>query len=381
MTAESMLDNQALLDGLGQGTLIFDSTDRLVMINQAARTLLGQDEHAFHVGGWLGATGFFERYLAEDGESLDEIRARALSSAHPIRFQIKRNGEIIPCWASAVHRDGGEIYTMLTLEVPDWQTLNVGMQRYIDEVVETIDATIGHATLIEHNLRNAKSDQDVGKIERRIGGFTRLINVHMVRIQRLTSMITRMNAIHSGEIRAQMDADRRKIILADFLEDFVETIDDSLLVDPDTETDSHRPRLKIIAPSHLAVSASSRLLTHVLRDILRNAIMYSMRGTPITIAVFAGSRESTVQIDMTDEGYGIRAGEFERVFAPFERSHQPQIISEFGYGLSLHLCKHEIEAMDGLIWFESQEGSGTTFSLRLPAWRSESSSVSSSSST
>ncbi|MCC6616954.1 MAG: ATP-binding protein [Anaerolineae bacterium] len=380
MTAERTLDNQALLDGLGQSTLVFDSADRLIMINQAARTLLGQDVRAFQVSGWMGANGFFERYLDGENQSLDEIRARALASDRPIRFQIQRNGEVIPCWASAVHRDGGEIYTLLTLEVPDWQAINTVMQRYLDEVDDAIGATIGHATLIEQNLRNA-DNTDVAKIERRVGGFTRLINVHMVRIQRLTAMITRLNAIRAGEIRDLVTIDRRKIVLADFLEDFVETIDDMPLVDPDTETDSFRPRLKVIAPAHLAVSASPRYLTHVLRDILRNAIMYSMRGTPITMAVFAGSRESTVQFDLTDEGYGIRASEFERVFAPFERSHQPQIISEFGYGLSLHLCKHEIEAMDGLIWFESQEGSGTTFSLRLPAWRSESSSASSSSAT
>jgi len=380
MTAERTLDNQALLDGFGQGALVFDGSDRLIMINQAAQVLLGQDVRAFQVSGWLGATGFFERYLADEEASLDHIRARALSSDRPIRFQIQRNGEIIPCWASAVHRDGGEIYTLLTLEVPDWPALNAIMQRYLNEVDEAISATIGHATLIEQNLRNA-NNTDVAKIERRVGGFTRLINVHMVRIQRLTGMITRLNAIHSGEIRDHVVVDKRKIALADFLEDFVETIDDTLLVDPDTETESHRPRLKVIAPAHLTVAASPRILTHVLRDILRNAIMYSMRGTPITMAVFAGSRESTVQIDITDEGYGIRASESERVFAPFERSRQPQIISEFGYGLSLHLCKHEIEAMDGLIWFESQEGSGTTFSLRLPAWRSESSSASSSSAT
>ncbi len=381
MTAERMLDNQALLDALGQGTLVFDSADRLVMINQAARTLLGQDLRAFHISGWPGANGFFERYLAEDGESLDQIRARALASERPIRFQIQRNGEIIPCWASAVHRDGGEIYTMLTLEVPDWPTLNALLNRYLNEMGEAIESTIGHATLIEQNLRKSSANQDVAKLERRVGGFTRLINVHMMRIQRLTTMITRMSAIHSGAIRQVIQSEQRKVVLADFFEDFVETLDESPILDPDTDTDSCRPRLKVIAPSHLAAMAAPRFLTTVLRDILRNAIMYSMRGTPITVVVFAGSRESTIQIDITDEGYGIRASEFGRVFAPFERSQQPQIISEFGYGLSLHLCKYEIEAMDGLMWFESQEGGGTTFSLRLPAWRNDSSSASLSSAT
>ena len=57
-------------------------------------------------------------------------------------------------------------------------------------------------------------------------------------------------------------------------------------------------------------------------------------------------------------------------FAPFERARQPQIIAEFGYGLSLYLAKAEIEAMGGRIGFESQEGIGTAFSLQLPAGKS-----------
>jgi signal transduction histidine kinase len=67
------------------------------------------------------------------------------------------------------------------------------------------------------------------------------------------------------------------------------------------------------------------------------------------------------------------------VFKPFARARQPQIISEFGYGLSLYLCKMELAAMGGQIWFSGEDGVGTTFSVMLPAWRDEAESSSSSS--
>ncbi|MBE2183048.1 MAG: hypothetical protein IAE89_06455, partial [Anaerolineae bacterium] len=41
-------------------------------------------------------------------------------------------------------------------------------------------------------------------------------------------------------------------------------------------------------------------------------------------------------------------------------------------GLSLYLCKHEVEAMNGRLWFESDEGVGTTFSIKLPLWADDS---------
>jgi signal transduction histidine kinase len=49
-------------------------------------------------------------------------------------------------------------------------------------------------------------------------------------------------------------------------------------------------------------------------------------------------------------------------------------MAEFGYGLAMYLCKSEVEAMNGRIWFESEEGVGTTFSIKLPAWSDDSSS-------
>jgi two-component system sensor histidine kinase SenX3 len=101
-----------------------------------------------------------------------------------------------------------------------------------------------------------------------------------------------------------------------------------------------------------------------------------MVGTPIVIeARRVGQR---VQIDVTDEGYGIRRREQERVFAPFQRARQPQVIAEFGYGLSLYLCRYEVEAMNGRIWYESEEAVGTTLSIMLPIWDEVSSSSSSS---
>jgi two-component system, NtrC family, sensor histidine kinase KinB len=108
--------------------------------------------------------------------------------------------------------------------------------------------------------------------------------------------------------------------------------------------------------------------------------MYSASESPVTLT--AQPIGNGVQIGVADQGAGIRASEYERVFAPFERARQPQIIAEFGYGLSLFLCKHEVEAMNGRLWFESEEGHGATFSVKLPQWQPDatSESVSSSSS-
>src|SRR5690606_11976847 len=136
----------------------------------------------------------------------------------------------------------------------------------------------------------------------------------------------------------------RRIDLSSFLEDFIEELDEISLLDPETDVTDLRARVIASVPRGTVVSASPNYLTLILRDTVRNAIMYSMKASPVMLNV--QKKTQFVQIDIVDQGYGVREKERERVFEPFLRARQPQVISEFGYGLSLYLCKQEVEAMN-----------------------------------
>ncbi len=366
MALEGNTDLKTVLDGLGQGVLIFSSDGRLVLDNLAARTVLGTDVNVLRSEGWRAATVLFNTKQTAPDETLDAVRVRVLESARPVRFQTYRSGEFLPCWMAAVQGEGGDVYTMITLDSPDWSAMSKLMEHFRGEMRDAIDSTIGHVDLVGQTLAHPSKKETVEQISRRIGGFTRLISIHMQRVGRLLEMLERLEHIRTGEVRDLTKKQRKKIKLSDFFEDFSEGLDEIPLVDPETDAHDFRSRVAVDIQGKLAVSAPPAYLTRVLHDILRNAIMYSMKATPIRIR--AHQQGANVQIDISDEGYGIREKERERVFEPFQRARQPQIISEFGYGLSLYLCKNEVEAMNGRIWFESEEGVGTTFSLLLPAW-------------
>lgn len=374
MVSHRGLQSQAVLDGLGQGVLIFDAANRLVMENQAARTILGSDLKLLRAEGWKAAAMLFNTRLADPDKNLDAIRAAALTSERPVRFQTFRSGEYVPCWAAAVNGPGGEVYTMITIDVPDWTALTELVEKYLDEVRDATDSTAGHAKLIMQSLRRPKPNESVEQLGRRISGFARIIDIHMTRLGTLTNLVERLEKVRTQSIRNDVRRDRKRINLAGYVEDFLEELDEHALSDPESEVQDFRRRLQVTIPEELVVYASPAHLSVILRDILRNAIMYSLKATPIYIV--ARERDQMVQIDVIDEGYGIRGSEADRVFTPFVRSRQPQIMGEFGYGLSLYLCKHEVEAMNGRIWFESEEGLGTTFSIKLAAWQTESDSES-----
>ncbi len=373
MPASDALKLQDVLDGLGHGVLVFSSDGDLTQNNRAAIATFGTDWKLLREQGWPAAETLLRPHTVADKPAdprpLNAVRKEAIQSGRPVRFQVLLKGEYVPCWASAVPGDKGAIYTMLVIDNSDWSALTDLIDTFRKEVKETVAATRGHIDIITNSMTRVKPEDPVENLTKRIGGFNRLIDMQMFRMKELIDQMERMEDLRTGDLRDIARSNRRKINFDYWLEDFIEEMEQTDLLDPETEDHDYRSRIHTKLDGDLFLSASPVLLTRVLRDILRNAIMYSMMATPIEIKAFRTG--DFVQISIKDEGYGVREKERERVFAPFQRARQPQIISEFGYGLALYLCKHEVEAMNGKLWFDSEEKVGSTFSVKLPAWRED----------
>lgn len=359
----TQLTTQAVLDALGHGVLIFSSDGDLVQYNIMAGSILGADLNIIRDKGWSIAAEMLDMGLQPMDTRLDAVREQALASDRPIRFKIFRSGAYIPCWAAALNDADGHVYLLLTLDVPDWEVVTHVIDRFRNEMHDLIDSTVGHMKLINRSMES-EDDEAAQKIARRIGGFTRLVEIHMTRGGRLVTMLDRLQDIRVNALREKIRRSIKAINLEDFLEDFLELLDEIALIDPETEPHDFRSRVQLKGEMNVKVDASEYYLRLTVEELVRNAIMYSLLGTPITIEVTP--KPNTVQITVQDEGYGIRDKDSDRVFDPFKRARQPQIIAEFGYGLALYLCKSEVEAMRGQLWFTSEESVGTTFYVQLP---------------
>jgi signal transduction histidine kinase len=362
------LDYRAMLDSLGAGIILFDAEGRFVLDNHAAREILGKNLLVVRSQGWPACAMLIDAGRPE-GPTADEIRARALRQSEPVRFSLLLSGAYMPGWASAVYGEDGQVLTMISIERPDWTALRELMETFRSEARLAISSTKGHADLILQLTRRRAPGMTVDQLAQRVIGFAELMSTQMYRLQNLMDQIHRLEVIRTGELAETVTRGAKKINLAEFFEDFLEEINEQPLHDPEKGHQDYRDRLEIDLQDDLNLYAAPNYLTFILRDVLRNAIMYSEPSTPIQVRAFSTGQDRYVQIDVIDQGYGIRARETERVFAPFQRARQPQIIAEFGYGLGLYLTKANIEAMGGRIWFDSEEGVGTTFSLKLPAFQ------------
>jgi len=99
-------------------------------------------------------------------------------------------------------------------------------------------------------------------------------------------------------------------------------------------------------------------------DLLDNAIRYTPAGGIVTISLNCGKKE--IEVWVKDSGIGIPKGQQDRVFTKFFRGANAVKMETEGTGLGLYITKNIIEAHGGKIWFESEEGKGTTFYFTIP---------------
>jgi two-component system, OmpR family, sensor histidine kinase SenX3 len=114
----------------------------------------------------------------------------------------------------------------------------------------------------------------------------------------------------------------------------------------------------------LVVQGVEAQLATAVTNLLANAVAYSPEGTRIAVA--ARARSGFAEIAVTDRGIGIPRTARSRVFERFYRVDQSRASSTGGTGLGLAIVKHIATNHGGSVTVWSEEGLGSTFTLRIP---------------
>jgi two-component system sensor histidine kinase SenX3 len=120
------------------------------------------------------------------------------------------------------------------------------------------------------------------------------------------------------------------------------------------------------APTGYKVLGDQPLLVTALANLVSNAIAYSPNGSGVSIS--RRRRGNNIEIAVTDRGIGIAAADQERVFERFFRVDKARSRATGGTGLGLAIVKHVAANHNGSIRLWSQPGTGSTFTLSIPAY-------------
>ncbi|MDP2720600.1 MAG: HAMP domain-containing sensor histidine kinase [bacterium] len=112
------------------------------------------------------------------------------------------------------------------------------------------------------------------------------------------------------------------------------------------------------------VTLDQQRMIQALSGLIDNAIKFNREGGKVIIKL--EEKKSQALVSIYDTGIGIPKEERARVFQKFHRATEVLTYNYTGIGLGLYLTKLIVEAHQGKIWFESEEGKGTTFYVVIP---------------
>jgi signal transduction histidine kinase len=180
-----------------------------------------------------------------------------------------------------------------------------------------------------------------------------------------------------GRITAGLDTVTTPVNMLDLVEVVLESLSGQL------EEKNHRVNLNM--PDSAIIKGDEARLNQVLLNLVGNANKYTPERGLVSITLTISKAESlngsfsTLQdvpsrleqesllvFRVQDNGLGIPSADLPQVFDRFFRVQSEETTKIRGTGLGLAIAKSIIEAHDGRIWVESEEGQGSTFAFYLP---------------
>lgn len=346
--------DETLLESIGEGMIALDKDGIITLINSNALTMLaleGMDvvgkkvDKAFDLhdekGKPLPHTKRPEIYTLQHGKPQDVVVGFHQSDKKPVMLHVNANPVLInddTAGAIIILRD-------------------VTRAREVDRMKTEF------ISLASHQLRTPLSAikwftemllaGDAGKLKKEQQQFAQNIYDSSQRMIELVSSLLNISRIESGRIII----DPRPTDLNELISGIVN--------DLKAKTEAKGQTLIISVHKELPkISIDPHLIGQVFLNLLTNAIKYTPAGGEIT--VFVSRKNDEVVSQVTDNGYGIPKAQQGRVFQKFFRAENAVKVETDGTGLGLYLIKSIVESSGGKIWFESEEGKGTTFWFSLP---------------
>ena len=122
--------------------------------------------------------------------------------------------------------------------------------------------------------------------------------------------------------------------------------------------------------THWNLIGSPVHVKRILMNILSNAVKYNKENGYVYISCREIPSEQTAMTTLEfvcrDTGIGMTEAFQKRIFEPFAQEHAGSRTKFAGTGLGMPITKKLVEKMGGTISFESKEGTGTTFLIRIP---------------
>lgn len=129
------------------------------------------------------------------------------------------------------------------------------------------------------------------------------------------------------------------------------------------KADNKRQRIYLDA-EEVVLKTDREKIWRVISNLISNAMKFSPEKAEIEVGMH--KMQGIVRISVKDSGIGIPVEMQDKIFDIDADKRREGTQGERSFGLGLYISKRIVEVLEGKIWFESKEGSGTTFYVEFP---------------
>jgi two-component system sensor histidine kinase SenX3 len=326
-----------LLDLMDPAVVIVDEDDEVLLANPSARAM-----------GIVRGT----RLLVPDLVAV----ARTVRSGGSRRLDVRLPGDLVGAGPRLMGVHGVRLHSgtvpppgpvaLVLQDVTETRRIEAVRRDFVANVGHELKTPVGALSLLAEAIEQAADDPEA------VQRFAGRIAHEADRLSRLVRELIDLSRLQGGEPLPELvpvDVDR---VVA-------EAVDR-------TRTVARAKNLDIAVggePGLVVRGVESQLATAV-TNLLANAVAYSTGENRIAVA--ARARSGFAEIAVTDSGIGIPRKDRQRVFERFYRVDQSRASSTGGTGLGLAIVKHVASNHGGAVSVWSEEGLGSTFTLRIP---------------
>jgi two-component system sensor histidine kinase SenX3 len=217
---------------------------------------------------------------------------------------------------------------------------------FVANVSHELKTPIGAVSLLAEAIASAADEPDD------VRRFAARLTIESERLARITAEIIELSRLQSGDPLLSAELVSIDAVLR-------QAVDRNRVA-----AESHRIALVSSGKTGAEVYGDDSQLVGAVHNLISNAIQYSPDGSRVGIGV--NVEDGVVEISVTDQGVGIPEGERDRVFERFFRVDTARSRNTGGSGLGLAIVKHVVQNHGGDVRVWSQQGRGSTFTIRLP---------------
>ncbi len=345
--AEQKNKVSTIINGMGEGLIGCDDNGAIIHINQAALNLFDLSEQEI-----IGAS--FAEYFSELTKYIEYHPGSSMLVEQKI-FDVRYNVKDLRISVSPIFDEEEQRNDGFVLIVQD-RTEQAELDRMRSDLISIVSHELRSPLTSIKGYLDLMISGDLGVFPLEMKSYIDIISSNTNRLATLIDDMLDLSRIESGKLNMSFGKVEIKYLC------------DLVFLTMKPQAEKKKLKFSLDVEEGLAISGDIDRMQQALTNLVSNAIKYTPEEG--SVIIHAIRTKEFITISVKDSGFGISNDNQNRLFQKFFRIKNEKTRNIGGTGLGLCITKSIVEAHDGKIIVDSEEGQGSNFILEIPAYHS-----------